>query len=1047
MSAVEGQVVSGLVSERVILRKITGVNIKDLADLVEVLRLRVSVLNPDDGKKYYSVTNPLVGGVEQTGTWRGVSVKYTDGVHNAGRTDSPAGTIIQELRYGWATTLIDTEARLIGGDNIPLQPERFLQRQYVALDFTKLGTMIDEIETTKYVTDPVVETKEYSGKYRILSSKPSKADDGSGIITQTLAKNLVTTPDALPAAILLSDDKALLSPFAHDTTSAKNAYVWEYRWIDPDYAQTLRDTIALTAGVIDAKVVKVDDGTCSIQVLTQTNTWNGDLSQIWERRDNNPTFAANQIVNTFSHIPLTSLADFKTTLGTATAGYKVTSLVDNTDANGGFATIVQTQDKLFDGTVTADNGIDTGAEYLPLLTGGVFRTTMWLGVPDADLATAMTTLATPPSGYFIRNLVNNYNGTGSCTIVRTMGPEGPFDVTPQANQFPGFDDERRTYWHVGLNATQATAKYIELKTTCDAGYKVDSVELREYRWETVLVIQNISKLNLALTGTVNDTDYTKTFGLVNIATTLYLNVAHNSIAGLKASILADTTKLILTLRDDDVGQGKANLTCVWRSKESSVKELGRIKSVARSQFHLKRHERTWIDLNVSDAGDMATAVAAALAGSGSYAKGANETITEAEARDGGDKTAIITQQLLDKGGSYTAATYLAGESFNAHGLKPGGIYYDIMEYPEVAYDASSLATVAGALLSFLHSNSTSTVNDLGERYNDAYMRGKLQVSLNENGTLNARAVKEGKPSWYNITPDFTIDGKQLNGSVGESVSAVAPGVPIALASARVTSIAPEAGYLLSDARFIDKGNGEAEIHQTQSKEDKTCHLVHRTKATAGHERETVESVWPLVLNANLDAVWEEARTTYALGGILGDVKLDYRQCRLLSNGFWEVRNVVADTTRRSLSYTSEDSDSRTVTVEKGWDYTATPTCPSNGRLDLDINRFGKYDYVKMTITNRSPVSAGSGYSWTTTGRTYWRIKGYNTDGTVHEIGKYQKTYSHAVSFHATASAAAGAADGGYNGSHVVQVSDYIWMANKITENEGYVTSEYLGNAY
>jgi len=347
----EGQRASGLVSDRVIKRKITKINSTYLQELAEIMRLRSSVTNPADGQKYYSVKNPVVNHVAYPGTWRSILVETTEDTKET-------GTITQTLHYGWATTLIDTEARLVDGDNIPLQPERTLQRQYVALDFTKTGKMIDDIETDKYVDSPVVEGKKYDDRYRILSSKPDRAADGSGIITQTLAKNLIISDEELPDPVLLTDDKALLSPFAHDVTSEKNIYVWEYRWIDPSYAQTLRDTIALTSDVIDAKAIKSDDGSFNIQVLTQTNTWAGTLSQEWEHQTQFPTFAANRIVNTYSHIALTDLSGFKTTLATATAGYKVSSIVDSTDAAGGFASIVQTQDKLFDGTVDADNGTD-----------------------------------------------------------------------------------------------------------------------------------------------------------------------------------------------------------------------------------------------------------------------------------------------------------------------------------------------------------------------------------------------------------------------------------------------------------------------------------------------------------------------------------------------------------------------------------------------------------------------------------------------------------------------------------------------------------------
>jgi hypothetical protein len=191
VSAVEGQTVSSLASERVILRKITGVNIKDLPDLVEALRLRVSVLNPDNGQKFYSVKNPLVNNVEQTGTWRCISVKGVDGVHNPGRTDSPAGTIIQELRYGLITAIETdctkwSESRLVEGANL-LESESYRTVRWVGCDPTKVNAIALTLNASTYVA-PKINGESTAGTWHNIKVVPSLADDGSGIITLYLAQ-------------------------------------------------------------------------------------------------------------------------------------------------------------------------------------------------------------------------------------------------------------------------------------------------------------------------------------------------------------------------------------------------------------------------------------------------------------------------------------------------------------------------------------------------------------------------------------------------------------------------------------------------------------------------------------------------------------------------------------------------------------------------------------------------------------------------------------------------------------------------------------------
>jgi len=1092
--AVDGQQVETLNEERLITRKIDKINVRDLPDLVKVLRQRVSVKNPDDGQRYYAVTDPLVNGVVQPGVWRLIKVGFTEGVHNPGQTINPAGAIIEVLAYGWAQTLIDSEARLVGGENQALQPERMIQRQYAALDFTKMGDMIEGIEGTKYVTSPVIEGKPYDGpagadlKWRILSNKQSRAADGSGIITQTLAKNLVCTPDALPTAILMSDDLALLSPFAHDTTSVKNAYVWEYRWIDPGYAQALRNTIALFTGVIDAKVVKADDGSCNIQVLTQTNTWMGDLTQVWEHRVENPTFAAEQVQDTYSHIPLDALDGYKTTLGTADVGYKVSSLIDSTSAEDGYAKIVRVQDKLFVGTVTADNGVKTEEEAFFLLTSGVIRTTVWLGVKEADREAAMATLLVAPAGYTVLRVGNNYNGTGSCNITRTMVVKGTIDDKIQIGiEWPTFEGEKITYHYPGLNTVDAKALYVTLQTENVAGYKVDSVAIVETRyalslvqvlskimvtpgedkghtiqkdWEwwgdgetvtkkwlnikdadldsalttlstaptgysvvsighnfngtgaadvvrvvtkqnldgfesaiafptfegerktniypgldktasdakyascqtppagyrvvkvdrqrgergAIVIIQEIAKVQVApfSLSSVRQSVYTHTFGLVTHATTVYLNVPKASIAAVKAAILALPNITVMDVNDDDNGQGAANVTYAWRAKPTAPIALGAIQQSGPSRFHQATQDRLWIDINLTDKNALATAVAAAMAGSAPYAVTTGDTIQSAIGEDAGDKTGLIKQRITKKPTSYAAADYQMQESFNPHGLKEAVMVVSVKEYPEVDY--ANVAIIFGTLQTFLGSP----------------MKGKIQVSMNQNETFSMRGLKEAAPDWDNTTGTGAQVSVKNKGGIGETKSELATGVPVAEAAALVAAATADADYAMVDISMTERGQGEAAIEKTQVKKSETAVQVSETPA-AGERRAMRDYTWPLVLAANVATVWTAAATH----GVAGSYVLHFRQLNILGNGMFSVQSQVVEVIEKTLAdYVAGYSDDSVTRVKRVRDATtqpdATDTAGVTETVQGSLNLFNKYDYVLTKVTGRGSKLIGTG---------------------------------------------------------------------------------------
>ncbi len=200
VSSVEGQNVSGLLSDRVIVRKIDKINIVDLPALVEVLRFRTSVLNPDDGTAHYSVTDPKVNGVVQTGTWRNVSVKSVEGVHSPGQTTNPAGTIVQELRYGWATAIDWTEARLGKSHKITSLESNILASpwpsnakqiavQFVNLDSTKLDAMSTSLNVPTFdltALKVTINGEAYTGTWYNAGVTSGLANDGSGVITLQL---------------------------------------------------------------------------------------------------------------------------------------------------------------------------------------------------------------------------------------------------------------------------------------------------------------------------------------------------------------------------------------------------------------------------------------------------------------------------------------------------------------------------------------------------------------------------------------------------------------------------------------------------------------------------------------------------------------------------------------------------------------------------------------------------------------------------------------------------------------------------------------------
>ena len=181
-----GQEVSGLVdSDRTLIRKIDQLSIKDIPALVEILRQRTSVKNPDDGQKYYSVENPKVDGVEQPGVWRGVTIR---GIEDP--AVGPAGTIQQVLAYGWATSISWAEARL--GQGLEMQPEgaddyKFLTVIFPNIATDKMHALAATLADEASFTNPVIYGVPHDGVWYNSGVATGFSKDGSGIITLNLS--------------------------------------------------------------------------------------------------------------------------------------------------------------------------------------------------------------------------------------------------------------------------------------------------------------------------------------------------------------------------------------------------------------------------------------------------------------------------------------------------------------------------------------------------------------------------------------------------------------------------------------------------------------------------------------------------------------------------------------------------------------------------------------------------------------------------------------------------------------------------------------------
>lgn len=126
-----------------------------------------------------------------------------------------------------------------------------------------------------FVDNPYVDGKAKAGRWRNVKVEgyARGTDKLSCVITQTLALGLIQKYVDLDAPVLVGAHDRLISPFARLETAQKDMREIKYKAIDPAYAEAIKDNIALTSGVVAAKVAILEDGSANIHVLEETNTW------------------------------------------------------------------------------------------------------------------------------------------------------------------------------------------------------------------------------------------------------------------------------------------------------------------------------------------------------------------------------------------------------------------------------------------------------------------------------------------------------------------------------------------------------------------------------------------------------------------------------------------------------------------------------------------------------------------------------------------------------------------------------------------------------
>lgn len=230
-----------------------------------------------------SVASPQADRNVYAGTWRLVS----NGV------DPQLPGYVQKLRLGFATAIAWDEAFLVDGD-MATATRRTIVVEFRNFDPAYVETASAALLATSPLTNPTIQTKEYTGTWIISKIKPRQDEDGSYsiIATLTYVNTITAIADLLALTPIKTGLKDVDHPFgdaggftAHNSISNTLGLIYTYKNLtgfavinaitDANFQSLSEDT---AMEFVNKKLTEEDDKSLTLQVAFRRvgrRTWSG----------------------------------------------------------------------------------------------------------------------------------------------------------------------------------------------------------------------------------------------------------------------------------------------------------------------------------------------------------------------------------------------------------------------------------------------------------------------------------------------------------------------------------------------------------------------------------------------------------------------------------------------------------------------------------------------------------------------------------------------------------------------------------------------------
>jgi len=379
------------------------------------------------------IDRPYISATERLpGRWRLVTVRTA-----SERGEDPGIYLL--LREGWATSLVQSEARFSGVQGNPADGTLSFTRYWPNIDPDKTAALAATLKTTATVTDPLINNVKQSGTFAVSGVSSQVMDgDGSGVVSQVLTQMTaltITSPvtgtkiaTALASwpYLIQPRENTIIQPFNFETGTGDTETLVFANMHPSDETRCMQTVAggelatALASGWTFANRMwrKESNGTCTFAVLFRKiawNAWSGNTKNTFNTidytnhdRDGERREKTWELIQTAD---LTKAMTFLTNDANADAGFHVVRVNPVSNGDGAFSVTQSIVAKVQESAVTDGNLLGQQVNGVHGFHKSVMDTleSVYDNFSEAELAALVDAV---PNGYKLVSVTPGLTGDG-----------------------------------------------------------------------------------------------------------------------------------------------------------------------------------------------------------------------------------------------------------------------------------------------------------------------------------------------------------------------------------------------------------------------------------------------------------------------------------------------------------------------------------------------------------------------------------------------------------------------------------------------------------